>query len=886
MLRVGSSLASRASRRHDVLLNHHHLAAARSLSSASDGDISSSSKWQLLLPPSPKQRVLMGCVAYDPAVGQIWDGMKEYLTSSSGGNLPHFDYVLFTNYEQQVSALVDGHIDVAWNGPVAHVMAEDLAADRLDVALVESCGMRDVDRNFRSVALIKRDCVQGGVADVSAMKGQTIATGSTDSPQGHLVPVDWLVHTVGVEDSNIIPHDYDSGKHGDTAVGEIEAMKAMLDGSGGTSAALVSEMMYQLGLDGALDGINAEELRESVVQLSDSPPVFDHCSFDALVGDHPSDGGNSSDIDSHRAKIGAFSNAVISMDMNDPCQAPIMKLEGINKQWMGSRVDPGGAVRTALNRKGLASAGRSTNFGSQRRAYSSTAASFGGGERVAILGAGVSGLQSIRALRAKGFDVTAYDPNPSVGGLWRQNYLSFGIQAPKELFEFPDFEFSEAEVGEFASGAKVQQYIERYVDHFNIGDNIELNTSVISLTQNDDGSWSVKIKTIDGKEEDNHFDKVVVSTGLYSNDNPSLPAWATEAASSFAGEILHSSRVRNAEQIQGKKVVVVGNGKSAVDIAVASSNAGADSVTLLSRNARWPTPRFIADLIPFQYVFLSRLGQNLVLGLTGPLPRCSPSHSSVWHSVGQYIMPPIFKVVELLFAAQFRNLTGPTSPFNKVGVVKDFYGYAQVLDYSFRDKVKSGEVDWRVGSIDSLESDGAVLSDGGEKVAADIIICGTGFQKDYSIFDRTTQQKLNVESDGLWLFNHTVPTDVDNLAFVGSELAVISNITGYGLQAAWLSKLWSGEIKTNKQDMECEVNEMKEWKRSWMPNTPSRSSLVLLHQIHWYDRIMKDMGLKTVRRSNILSEWFMPRESRDYDGVMTALEEKKEEKNSGFNDVT
>jgi hypothetical protein len=59
---------------------------------------------------------------------------------------------------------------------------------------------------------------------------------------------------------------------------------------------------------------------------------------------------------------------------------------------------------------------------------------------------------------------------------------------------------------------------------------------------------------------------------------------------------------------------------------------------------------------------------------------------------------------------QFRNLTGPTSPFNKVGVVKDFYGYAQVLDYSFRDKVKSGEVNWRVGSIDSLESDGAVLS--------------------------------------------------------------------------------------------------------------------------------------------------------------------------------
>ena len=875
MLRVGSSLASRASRRHHAAIINR--VADRSLSSststAADGDVY---KWQFLVPPSPKHRLLMGCVAYDPAVGEIWDGIKEYLASSSGGNLPHFDYVLFTNYEQQVSALVEGHIDVAWNGPVAHVMAEDLAADRQDVALVESCGMRDVDRDFRSVALIKRECLtEGDQGSVSALTGQTIATGSTDSPQGHLVPVDWLVNTIGIQNSTIIPHEYDLGKHGDTAIGEIEALKAMLEGTNGTSAALVSEMMYQRGLDGALDGINSNDLRETVVQVSDSPPVFDHCSFDALVGDHPSDCGKSSDIDSHRAKIGAFSNAVLSMDMNDPCQAPIMKLEGIKKQWLGPRLDPGGAVRTALNRRGLAraNAGRSDNFGSQIRAFSSSTAPFSG-ERVAVLGAGVSGLQTVRALRAKGFDVTAFEATPTVGGLWRQNYLSYGVQVPKQLYEFPDLEFSEVNVGEYPSGAQVQKYIERYVEHFNLGDNIALNTSVNKVTKNEDGSWSVKIKHSNGTEEDSQFDKIVVATGLYSSRNPSLPPWAAgEKVTDFDGEILHSSQVQRVEQVAGKKVVVVGNGKSAVDLAVASANEGADSVTLLSRNAHWPTPRLIADLIPFQYVFLSRLGQNLVLGLTGPLPGCSPSHSSVWHSVGQYIMPPIFKVVELLFAAQFRNVSGPTSPFNKVGVVEDFYGYAQVLDYSLRDKVKSGEVDWKVGAIESFQSDATVLACG-EKIPADLIICGTGFEKDYSIFDDVTKEKLDIQSDGLWLFNHTIPTNVSNLAFVGSELAVISNITGYGLQAAWLSKLWSGEIKTDKESMENEINEVKEWKRKWMPTTPSRSSLVLLHQIHWYDRIMRDMNLKVGRKSNILSEWFMPCVSSDYDGVLTTLEEK------------
>jgi dimethylaniline monooxygenase (N-oxide forming) len=869
------SFASRGGwRRQEFVLSNSVGRTLSTVAPGADGDITGARcRWQFMVPASPNKRILMGCVAYDPAVGQIWDGIKDYLTSSSGGNLPHFDYVLFTNYEAQVSALIDGQIDVAWNGPVAHVMAEDLAASQPDVALVESCGMRDVDRDFRSVALIKRDCLPSAdnndVSAYDAMKGQTIATGSTDSPQGHLVPVDWLVHTVGVKDATIIPHEVDMGKHGDTAIGEIEAMKALLDGSGGTSAALVSEMMYQRGINGAIDGINAEELRESVVQLRDSPPVFDHCCFDALVGDAPSS--SLTTIESHRAKIGAFSDAVLSMDMKDPCQAPIMKLEGIQKQWMPPRVDPGGAVRTALNRKGLARAGDSNAFGTQMRAFSSSAAPH---ETVAVLGAGVSGLQSVRALRSKGFDVTAYDSNPQVGGLWRENYLSYGVQVPKQLYEFPDLEFTEVKTGDYPTGAEVQKYIERYVDHFKLGDSITLNTKIKKVTQNDDGSWTVKIVK-DGKEEDNHFDKVVIATGLYSSDNPSLPEWATgETASSFKGKILHSSKVQKAEQIAGKKVIVVGNGKSAVDLAVASANAGANGVTLLSRNAHWPTPRKIADLIPFQYVFLSRLGQNLVLGLTGPLPGCSPSHSSVWHSVGKFIMPPIFKVVELLFAAQFRNLTGPTSPFLKVGVVEDFYGYAQVLDYSLRDKVKAGEVNWKVGAIDSLQSDGAVLKDG-EKVEADTIICGTGFQKDYSIFDDATQEKLNVEADGLWLYNHTIPTNVDNLAFVGSELAVISNISGYGLQAGWLSKFWTGEINANKDDMESEIKDTKAWKRKWMPATPSRSSLVLLHQIHFYDRLLRDMGHKVGRKSNILSEWFMPYESRDFDGVLSALEAKK-----------
>ena len=90
--------------------------------------------------PTPDGQILMGCVSYDPAVGMIWDKMKEYFHSEGVA----LDYVLFSNYEQQVKALIDGHIDIAWNGPIAHVLTQKIAAKR--GLKTVSLGMRDVDR--------------------------------------------------------------------------------------------------------------------------------------------------------------------------------------------------------------------------------------------------------------------------------------------------------------------------------------------------------------------------------------------------------------------------------------------------------------------------------------------------------------------------------------------------------------------------------------------------------------------------------------------------------------------------------------------------------------------------------------------------------------------
>lgn len=71
--------------------------------------------------------------------------------------------------------------------------------------------------------------------------------------------------------------------------------------------------------------------------------------------------------------------------------------------------------------------------------------------------------------------------------------------------------------------------------------------------------------------------------------------------------------------------------------------------------------------------------------------------------------------------------------------------------------------------------------------------------------------------------------------------------------------------------MEAEVEAVKAWKRSWMPDTGARASLVLLHQTHFHDQLLKDMELPHRRKgANVVAELLMPYTPADYSTVVGA----------------
>ena len=153
-----------------------------------------------------------------------------------------------------------------------------------------------------------------------------------------------------------------------------------------------------------------------------------------------------------------------------------------------------------------------------------------------------------------------------------------------------------------------------------------------------------------------------------------------------------------------------------------------------------------------------------------------------------------WRAVEFMFRGQFQI---PSSMIPEEGVETDLFSGGQILNYDFRDMLNSGRIQTICGAIDKFTETGVVLVDGKE-LDADLVIYGTGFAKNYDIFDKIIQNKLNIQKDGLYLYRNVIPPQVPDVAFIGCEVSTFNNILAQGLQALWLQKMLSGQMRLPK----------------------------------------------------------------------------------------
>jgi len=260
--------------------------------------------------------ILVGAVAYDPKAVTIWEGIRDHYSDLK---IP-MDFVLFSNYERQVESLLQGHVDVAWNTPLAHVRVR-----RRTKNTSISLGMRDSDRDFHAKIVVRK---AAGIKDLAGLAGRTLAVGSRDSTQARILPLQFLRKAgVDPEKLKLLPFDTDVGKHGDTGTSELEVLKALHDGR--ADAGAVGDLVWVT--EQAAGRVDAGK-----VEVLWTTPPFDHCMFDAAPGADP-------------GKVERFRRGLFLMAWENPKHRRVLELEGL-KQWMEPREEGYRSLHEALER--------------------------------------------------------------------------------------------------------------------------------------------------------------------------------------------------------------------------------------------------------------------------------------------------------------------------------------------------------------------------------------------------------------------------------------------------------------------------------------------------------------------------------------------------------
>jgi phosphate/phosphite/phosphonate ABC transporter binding protein len=248
----------------------------------------------------------VGVVAYDPKVVTIWEGIKQYFTERG----VTMDFVLFSNYDAQVGALLSGWIDIAWNTNLAYIKVHRATGGKCGVL-----AMRDVDVGFTTTIIAG---TKTGIQSLRDLKGKRFALGSRDSVQAAILPVYFLNHN-GInpeKDIMTVRFDLDVGKHGDTGNSEVEVVKAVANGEA-DAGAIGDQYWARVLSENLVDNRKVRAIWTS--------PEYCHCNFTVREK-------------ADEERFAAWTDALLAMDYNKPAERKILEMEGLTR-WVRPQLD-------------------------------------------------------------------------------------------------------------------------------------------------------------------------------------------------------------------------------------------------------------------------------------------------------------------------------------------------------------------------------------------------------------------------------------------------------------------------------------------------------------------------------------------------------------------
>lgn len=370
---------------------------------------------------------------------------------------------------------------------------------------------------------------------------------------------------------------------------------------------------------------------------------------------------------------------------------------------------------------------------------------------VAVIGAGSSGIAACQVLKARGIPFDCYEKGSAVGGNWRYGndngvsaaYASLFINTSKRRMQYRSFPMP-ADYPDYPHHTQIAAYFDAFVDHFGLRQGIRFGSEVARVEPKD-GGWEVTL----GDGTKHRHAAVLVANGHHWD--PQWPDFPGE----FAGQTLHSHHYRTPDVFEGRRVLVVGIGNSAVDIACEASRV-AQATFLSTRRGAWVIPKYL----------LGRPTDEL----SGPFVDRLPLRVQQW-----------------LYAALLWLVQGPMERYGLPRPDHRLLEAHPTISSELLLRIGHGRIKPKP-NVTRLEGREVRFADGSRE-AVDVIVYCTGYRIRFPFL---SQDVFDAADNRVRLYRRVVPPEQPGLFFVGLIQPLGAIMPLAEAQAEWIADLLQG----------------------------------------------------------------------------------------------
>jgi cation diffusion facilitator CzcD-associated flavoprotein CzcO len=491
-----------------------------------------------------------------------------------------------------------------------------------------------------------------------------------------------------------------------------------------------------------------------------------------------------------------------------------------------------------------------------------------GGEprHVAVIGAGISGIAAAHVLQKNGLAPVVFEKGAEPGGVWALAYPEVRLQNMAPHYHLSDFPWPFAPDAH-PTGAQIRRYLRAAIDA--LGLDVRLRHEIVAAEEQATG-WLVRWRAPDGEGE-TRFDYVVVWVGQYTDAKrrPRLPGEDT-----FRGDVLTERDVASLDALDSRRVVVVGFGKSAVDMATFAA-ARARSVHHVFRTPRWLIPEQILG-VHFTWALFNRFGTVMMPSWAHPTAaerflhrRMGGAVAGFWAMVERVLRRQVLAHAPRGDAEALRRLAA-VQPTHRL--VPDLRSAAALAPARYYEYVASGRIEPRRAAVTGFAPDGVRLDDGAggaATVGADLVLLCVGSEAPaFPFLPAKYRALLEGEHDGAQLYRHLVHPRIPRLGFAGFNHGFM-HVPAVEVGTLWLCAVLRGELALpGVEEMERSIEHVRAWKREHIAFEASRSCAVSTRFQQYLDVLLRDLGVSPYRKlPNVVAEVFGRYEAGDYRGV-------------------